>query len=111
VSFATARFQWEEGARYLAAAQEPDRRAIERVSDHIVDELRRRLGGPFRTAELVELYERASTGWCTDVAVQAAPDQPWAWDVRIVCDAAFGRYVREAGDFAGGRLTSREGGG
>jgi hypothetical protein len=46
------------------------------------------------------------------VAVRAAPEEPFAWDARIVADAAFGRYVREAGDFAGGRrLTPREAGG
>jgi hypothetical protein len=30
-------------------------------------------------------------------------DQPWAWDPRVVVDAAFARYVRGARDFAGGR--------
>jgi len=43
------------------------------------------------------------TGWCLDVAYAAAPGAPWAWDMRIVADAAFARYVREAADFAGGR--------
>jgi hypothetical protein len=103
--------QWQSGLRRLADAAPDQRPTLERVTRRIEDELRRRLGGPFRTGELVDLYERDSTGWCTDVAVQAAPEDPWAWDVRIVCDAAFGRYVREAGDFAGGRLTSPEGGG
>ena len=39
------------------------------------------------------------------VAVSTAPDDPSAWDVRVVGDAAFGRYVREASDYAGGRRT------
>jgi hypothetical protein len=39
----------------------------------------------------------------TDVAAQIAPDDPDAWDVRVVGDAAFARYLREASDFAGGR--------
>jgi hypothetical protein len=72
------------------------------VTRAVQAELRRRLGGAFTLEELVELYEEG-TGWCTDLAVQAAPDAPYAWDARIVADAAFGRYVREAGDFAGGR--------
>ena len=29
--------------------------------------------------------------------------EPFAWDARIVADAAFGRYQRAAVDFAGGR--------
>ncbi len=32
-----------------------------------------------------------------------APDAPFAWDLRIVGDAAFARYLREASDYAGGR--------
>jgi hypothetical protein len=28
---------------------------------------------------------------------------PYAWDARIVADAAFARYLRRAVDFAGGR--------
>jgi hypothetical protein len=35
--------------------------------------------------------------------VAAAPEAPFAWDVRIVGDAAFARYLREAVDYAGGR--------
>jgi len=95
--------QWQSGLRRLADAPLEQRATLERVSRRIEDELRRRLGGPFSTEELVELYDDDGTGWCTDIAVQAAPEEPWAWDVRIVADAAFGRYVREAGDFAGGR--------
>jgi hypothetical protein len=103
VPFETAMDQWQAGMRRLADAPPEERPTLERVTRRIEDELRRRLGGPFRTDELVELYDRDGTGWCTDLAVQAAPDAPYAWDVRIVGDAAFGRYVREAGDFAGGR--------
>jgi hypothetical protein len=103
--------QWQSGLRRLADAPPEERQALERVTRRIEDELRRKLGGPFRTGELVDLYDREGTGWCTDVAVQVAPEQPFAWDERIVADAAFGRYVREAGDFAGGRVTGPEGGG
>jgi hypothetical protein len=68
----------------------------------LVAELRRRLGGAFTVDELVDLYDRG-TGWCLDLAVAVAPAAPWAWDARTTADAAFGRYVREAVDFAGGR--------
>ena len=56
-------------------------------------ELRRRLGGVFTLDELADLYDEG-TGWCTDLAVEIAPDEPFAWDARIVADAAFGRYQR-----------------
>jgi hypothetical protein len=100
--FDTAMDQWQAGLRRLADAPPEQRATLERVTRRVGDELRRRLGGPFGTDELVELYDRG-TGWVTDIAVQTAPEQPYAWDERIVGDAAFGRYVREAGDFAGGR--------
>lgn len=106
--FETALPQWEEGARRLASAPPDRRRLLDRVTDKVVDELRRRLGGPFTTDELVELYD-AGTGWVTDVAVGIAPEDPEAWDVRVVGDAAFGRYLREASDFAGGRRVIRAG--
>jgi hypothetical protein len=94
--------QWEEGIRRLATAPPEYRRTLDRVTDRVVEELRRRLGGPFTTDELVDLYDQG-TGWITDVAVAVAPEEPEAWDVRTVGDAAFARYLREATDFAGGR--------
>jgi hypothetical protein len=69
----------------------------------VVDELRRRLGGPFTTDELVDLYDRQGTTWCTDLAASIAPDTPEVWDAQTVGDAAFMRYLRESSDFAGGR--------
>ena len=75
---------------------------LERVTRRIEAELQRRLGGAFTAEELVALYDEG-TGWCTDVAVDAAPEHPFAWDARVVADAAFGRYLRGATDFAGGR--------
>jgi hypothetical protein len=100
--FETALPQWEEGMRRLRQAPPDRQRLLERVTGRVVDELRRRLGGPFTTDELVELYDQG-TGWVSDVAVAAAPEDPDAWDVRTVGDAAFARYLREASDFAGGR--------
>ena len=100
--YETAIDQWAGGLARLEAAQPDERRALERVSGGIEAELRRRLGGAFTVDELVDLYD-AGTGWCSDVAVRLAPEEPHAWDVRVVADAAFGRYVRGAVDFAGGR--------
>jgi hypothetical protein len=103
----TALFQWQEGLRRLRDADPAARPMLERVVQRIVDELRRRLGGSFTTAELAALYNQG-TDWCLAVAVAAAPDDPDAWDVGTVGDAAFARYVRAASDYAGGRPVQRE---
>ncbi len=100
--FETAIHQWREGERRVADAEPAHRIAIERVTDRLVAELRRRLGGAFTIDELVELYEQG-TSWTIDVAYATAPGAPWAWDARTVADAAFARYLREATDYAGGR--------
>jgi hypothetical protein len=98
---------WEEGARRLNAAAPGDRPALERISDEIVTELRRRLGGPFTSSELAELYSRG-TDWCFDIAVRTAPGNPEAWDIPTVAGAAFTRYLRAASDYSGGRRGDRE---
>jgi hypothetical protein len=103
----TALQLWEDGQRRLRAADPDDRPLLERVSERIVDELRRRLGGPFTTRELAALYS-AGADWCLDVAIAVAPDDPRAWDAQTVGDAAFARYVREASDWAGGRRRDPE---
>jgi hypothetical protein len=107
VPFESAIAQWEEGLRRLAEAPPFERRMLERVTAAIEAELRRRLGGAFTTSELADLYDQG-TDWVTDVAVSVAPEDPYAWDVRTVGDAAFGRYLRSATDFAGGRRLLRE---
>ena len=107
MSFETAVAQWDEGLRRLAAAPEDEQRVLERVTQAIQSALRRRLGGAFTVDELVELYEQG-TDWSTDIAVSTAPEDPYAWDVRTVADAAFGRYLRGASDYAGGRRLRRD---
>jgi hypothetical protein len=102
VPFETDLEQWQAGERRLDEAPPDQQRVLEAVTRRVYDELRRRLGGPFTTEELVELYDEG-TGWISDIAVAVAPDDPYAWDVRIVGDAAFARYVRRAKDWAGGR--------
>jgi hypothetical protein len=106
-AFDNALPQWEEGLRRLAEAPDDEQRMLERVTQAIHAELRRRLGGAFTTDELAELYEQG-TDWATDIAVAVAPEDPYAWDVRTVADAAFGRYLRSATDYAGGRRLRRD---
>ena len=102
MSFDTASDQWTAGLRRLEDAPPDQRVVLERVTRQIQDELRRRLGGPFTSQELADLYDQG-TGWISDLAYALAPDQPHAWDIRVVGDAAFARYLREATDYAGGR--------
>jgi len=96
--------QWQAGQLRAQNVPPEQRRAVDLVIDELVAELRRRLGGPFKVAELVALYERG-TDWCTDLAYARAPGAPAAWDARTTADAAFARYLRAATDYAGGRQT------
>ncbi len=101
-SFDAATYQWHQGERRVREASPEQRALLERVVERTVAELRRRLGGPFSADELVGLYDEQGTAWVMDIAARVAPEDPWAWDQRVA-DAAFGRYLREATDFAGGR--------
>jgi hypothetical protein len=91
-------FQWEDGERRLREAGEPARSQLERAVDAVVDELRRRLGSSFTVEELAQLYATGAD-WASELAQTwaAGTDSPW------VVDAAFGRYAREAANYAGGR--------
>jgi hypothetical protein len=102
VAFETAIEQWQEGVRRLEEAPFDERPILEAVTREIHAELRRRLGSTFTTEELADLYD-AGTAWVSDIAIAVAPDSAFAWDVRVVGDAAFARYLREATDYAGGR--------
>jgi hypothetical protein len=106
-SFESAIYQWQEGERRLQAASAERRALLQRIVDALTTELRRRLGGRFTAEELAQLYGRG-TAWCLQLAMELAPEDPWAWDSRLVVDAAFARYLREAADFAGGRLIVAE---
>jgi hypothetical protein len=107
VSFETAIYQWQQGERRLRGAPTERGPLLERVTDALVAELRRRVGGRFQTEELVALYD-GGTMWCLQVAMKSAPEDPWAWEAGVVVDAAFARYLREAADYAGGRRTLSE---
>jgi hypothetical protein len=107
VSLENAIYQWRRGERRLGEAPAERDQLLERVVAALVSELRRRLGGKFTAQELADLYA-AGTGWCMQTAMTVAPADPWAWDASVVVDAAFGRYLREASDYAGGRLALSE---
>lgn len=106
MSFENAYYQWQQGERRLRSEPADRRPRMERVTDALVAELRRRLGGRFSAEELAALYE-GGTPWCLPVAMKVAPDDPSAWEAGVVVDAAFARYLREAADYAGGRREIR----
>ena len=98
---ANALYQWEEGARELAAIDDPRRRRVaDRVVGAIRVELRRRIGPTFSAEELADLYGEG-TDWAQQIAIDVAPGA--SDDAQILADAAFWAYLRGAGDYAGGR--------
>jgi hypothetical protein len=99
---------WREGERRVAEVDRADRAAVDRVVGEVVQELNRRLGGPFTTDELAALYLEQGTDWCFDLATRVAPRTPAAWDVTMVAGAAFARYARRASDYGGGRRRVEE---
>jgi hypothetical protein len=95
-------YQWQEGERSVRDAPEPERAQLESAVDAVLDELRRRLGSTFVLDELADLYA-LGTDWGEDLAASLAP----AGKLSAVVDAAFGRYAREARNYAGGRARER----
>lgn len=106
-SLDNALFQWRKGLQRLEDSPVERRILLERITEAIVAELRRRLGGRFSSGELADLYG-LGTSWALQLAMELAPEDPWAWDTGLVVDAAFARYLRDAADYAGGRLLPTE---
>lgn len=100
--------QWRRAEQRLRTGPAAGGAVRERIVAALVSELRRRLGGRFTAAELVELYRRGTT-WCLQLAIETAPGDPSAWDSAVTVDAAFARYLREAADYAGGRHVPAQG--
>jgi len=102
VPYETAVFDWRAGERRVEEAPPSERFELERVVSALVAELRRRIGSTFTVDELACFYDQG-TDWCLEVAQRTAPEAPYAWDMSLVADAAFNRYLRSATDYAGGR--------
>jgi hypothetical protein len=95
-SVATALFQWENGERRLRELPaDRTRQRLEKRVEDMLAELRRRLGSTFTVEELADFYGEG-TSWADELTGVDG------W----VVDAAFGRYVREARNFAGGRARA-----
>ena len=97
-----AMFQWQDGERRLRDASPLELPDLERAAAVVGDDLRRRLGSTFEIAELADLYA-AGTDWAEELAQRHLAGS----DTSAVVDAAFGRYAREAADYAGGRPRQR----
>jgi hypothetical protein len=93
----TALHHWQDGERRFSQVPTGQRRALERVVERIVAELRWRLGTSFALDELVECYE-GSPAWSLGLALQASPAEPLAWE-QWVSDAAFHQHMRRARDY------------
>jgi hypothetical protein len=98
--------QWEEGYRRLESARSDPAsyRVLGRAVVAVEDELRKRLGSTFSIEELASLY-REDSDWGLEVTIGALPDQSQFWDSATIVDAAFYLYMREAADFAAGRVA------
>jgi hypothetical protein len=97
-----ALYQWREGERRVAETPEPARADLDQAADAVVEELRRRLGSSFVLDELADFYAQG-----TDSAVELARRRGAGSDAATVVDAAFGRYAREASNYAGGLARER----
>ena len=97
-----ALYQWREGERRLAGAPEPTRAELDRATDAVVEELRRRLGSSFVLDELADFYAQG-TDWATELARRHAA----GGEAATVVDAAFNRYARESSNYAGGVARER----
>ena len=95
-------YQWQDGERRVRGAEPRDQGRIEGATGAVLGELRRRLGSSFTIGELAELYAEG-VEWAEDVAHSAQGGT----DSVAAVDAAFGRYAREASDYAGGRMHFR----
>ena len=104
-SLENALTQWHDGERRVREAPAIGRTDLESAVVDIEEELRRRLGSTFWVGELAELYG-AGTDWAEDLVQRRSAGS----DTPAVVDAAFGRYAREAADFAGGRTRHPAGG-
>ncbi|MDX6645359.1 MAG: hypothetical protein QOK40_1086 [Miltoncostaeaceae bacterium] len=93
---AASRFAWEDGLRRLAEPG-PLRAPRRAIADAVGVELRRRLGMTFTLAELARVYRDASD-WYLQLAAEAAPGRPDAWDSAAALDGGFGLFMRQATD-------------
>jgi hypothetical protein len=94
---AAAVFDWQDGARRLAATTGPVRVACLAVVAAVHSELNKRLGRTFTVADLAAVHRDAAV-WFLPVATAVAPRHPEAHDAAVSLDGAFAMYMRRATD-------------
>lgn len=96
-----ARQEWAEGYRRLEGERaNPVRyRVLHEQLDAVTEQLRRRLGTVFTTAELAGEYRRAES-WVRAALAELPPAAQWVPGVTTATDAAFHLYARGARDYA-----------
>ena len=98
----SARYQWDEGRRRLESEARESARYDELVAlvEAVMDELRRRIGETFTTAELAEAYDGAEDWVRETIEREAEPrGRAGARDAAMIQDAAFARYSVGASDY------------
>ena len=93
----TARQEWEEGSRRLAAAPSDER--LRRQVELLTDELRRWVGQSFTLEQLAAEYQRAER-WTREVIEEHGAFPGWPRTLSLVEQAAFHAYARGAVDYA-----------
>ena len=95
-----ARTRWEDGERRVQRIASDSRRRdlVEEVVEAVISELEKRVGGNFTTIELIAEQE-GSDRWIMPIAHEVAPEEPGAWEMDLIQNAAFYRYARRASDY------------
>jgi hypothetical protein len=100
----SARAQWEEGRRRIAAERSDSvrYRQLWELADVVAAELRRRHGQRFTLDELASAHVRADD-WARAAITDAMPLEPRVGvrDLALVVDVAFDVYARGAVDYRG----------
>lgn len=96
----SVRRDWEDGHRRLELALRDDLEAgrLSLQFDAVAAELRRRVGGTFSLATLVDVY-MGSDSWVRQAIEEHAATPGWPRSVSLVGDAAFHVYARGAVDY------------
>jgi hypothetical protein len=98
VDVESARRDWAEGYRRLQSDTGAVAAPLHAQVTAITEELRRRVGGIYTTAELARAY-RDSERWAREAVAEAGPAPGWERTLAVATDAAFHAYARGAVDY------------
>jgi hypothetical protein len=94
----SARRDWADGYRRLQGDAGAPAPVLHAQVEAITEELRRRVGGIYTTAELARAY-RDSERWAREAAAAATHAPGWERTLAVATDAAFHAYARGAVDY------------